>query len=139
MSDEAELLYRRYINSKEPDLLFTDTNKKSNNHTQIEQMPIPRYDPCLIRVVEELGEKANVGHSCLTIVKIDDDIEWIIEEYDGYEWISQNHKILSYYPLYIYGLIRGKGMESQELYNPNKKNIERHMKINPSDQSTHGI
>jgi hypothetical protein len=83
---------------------------------------IPRYDPCLVRVIEELGPKASVSHSCLTVVEIEDDIDWIIQEYDGYEWIAHNHKILTYYPLYPDKLIHGIGTQSQELYDPNKEN-----------------
>jgi len=53
---------------------------------------IPRDDPILIKVVEELGDKANSWASDLEIVEIPDDIEWGIEEYDGKEWVAEAHR-----------------------------------------------
>ncbi len=96
--------------------------KHSNDVNDDIGVKIPRYDPCLIRVVDELGEKVNIDHSYLKVVEIEDNIDWIIQEYDGYEWISHNNKILTYYPLYNDTPIRGKGTQSQELYEPNKEN-----------------
>lgn len=53
---------------------------------------IPRNHPLLIQVVEELEEDAN-GHCAeLEIIEIPDDIDWVIEEYDGNEWISERHR-----------------------------------------------
>lgn len=54
---------------------------------------IPRDDLDLIAVVEELGEKANGDHAELKIVEIPDDVDWIIEEYDGNEWVAEKHRI----------------------------------------------
>ena len=42
---------------------------------------IVRNDKTLIKVIEELGEEANVKYSKLTIVEIPDDVEWTIAEY----------------------------------------------------------
>jgi hypothetical protein len=56
---------------------------------------IPRNDPILIQVVEELGDKANRFGSKLKVVEIPDDVEWQIEEYDGAEWISEKHRVWS--------------------------------------------
>jgi len=53
---------------------------------------IPRDDPDLIRVVEELGEEANGKYAELKIVEIPDDVEWVIQEYDGYEWVAEKHR-----------------------------------------------
>ncbi len=53
---------------------------------------IQRNDPVLIEVVEELGKKANGYCAELKIVEIPDDVEWIIEEYDGKEWIAEDHR-----------------------------------------------
>jgi len=53
---------------------------------------IPRDDPNLIKVVEEMGEKANDSCAKLTIVEIPDDVDWKIEEYDGSEWVSEKHR-----------------------------------------------
>jgi len=52
---------------------------------------IPRDDPDMIKVVEELGEKANGKCASLKVVEIPDGTEWEIEEYDGNEWVSEKH------------------------------------------------
>lgn len=48
-----------------------------------------REDPILIEVVEELGDKANSGHSNLKIVEIPDDLEYVIDDYDGIEKLHE--------------------------------------------------
>ena len=53
---------------------------------------IPRDDPNLIKVIEEMGEKANGSRAKLTIVEIPDDVDWKIEEYGGNEWVSEKHR-----------------------------------------------
>ena len=53
---------------------------------------IARDDPDLIRVVEELGERASTRFSDLRIVEIPDDVDWYIEEYDGNEWVAETHR-----------------------------------------------
>lgn len=50
----------------------------------------PRHDPCLVQVVEMLGERSNGTYACLRIIEILDDVEnYIIQEYDGKEWIAE--------------------------------------------------
>jgi hypothetical protein len=51
-----------------------------------------RNDSLLVRVIEELGDKANGEYAELKIVEIPDDVDWIIEEYDGVEWVSERHR-----------------------------------------------
>jgi hypothetical protein len=53
---------------------------------------IPRDDPILVQVVEELKEKANGRCAKLKVVEIPDCIEWEISEYDGNEQIEETHK-----------------------------------------------
>ena len=43
----------------------------------------------LVQVVEELGPKANDGLSNLVVVEVPDDVDWVIEEYDGWETIEE--------------------------------------------------
>lgn len=53
-----------------------------------------RADPRLIKVIEELGEKANGEGANIKIVEIPDNIEWILQDDDrGHEWIAEKHKI----------------------------------------------
>lgn len=56
---------------------------------------IPRDDPLLIQVVRKLKKEANGQFACLKIVKIPDDVEWEIEEYDGLEWVAEKHRVWS--------------------------------------------
>ena len=44
-----------------------------------------RSNPQLIEVVEELGSRANGSYAALKIVEIPDDVDVVIEEYDGDE------------------------------------------------------
>lgn len=53
---------------------------------------IPRNDPFLIKVIEELGEEANGEYACLAIIEIPDDVQWTVEEYDGNEHIAEVHR-----------------------------------------------
>jgi len=52
-----------------------------------------RSDPLLIECIETLGSK-EVSGSCakLKIVEIPDDVEYSIEEYDGFEHIAEVHR-----------------------------------------------
>jgi hypothetical protein len=53
---------------------------------------VERDDPYLVKVVQQLGSKANGRHSDLKVVEIPADVDWIIEEYDGAEWIAEKHR-----------------------------------------------
>jgi hypothetical protein len=53
---------------------------------------IARNDKHLIQVIEELGKKASGNFSDLKIVEIPDDVDWIIQEYDGMEWVAERHR-----------------------------------------------
>lgn len=56
---------------------------------------IPRDDPDLVKVVQELGSEANGKFSKLKIVEIPDGVNWYIEEYDGLEHIAEVHRTWS--------------------------------------------
>lgn len=56
---------------------------------------IPRDDPDLVHVVRELKDNANGGFAHLKIVKIPDNVDWAIEEYDGVECVSESHRTWS--------------------------------------------
>ena len=50
-----------------------------------------RTNPELVRVVEELGDRANGFYAKLEVVEIPDDVTWFIDEYDGTETIREKH------------------------------------------------
>jgi len=54
---------------------------------------IERNDIHLIETIEELGtEKASAKHSKLKVVEIPDDVDYTIEEYEGFEHIAEVHR-----------------------------------------------
>lgn len=68
-----------------------DIDKLFDNH-YLTCRPKDRSDPILVQVVEELGEKANGDFAELKVIKIPDNINYTIEEYDGMEHIAENHR-----------------------------------------------
>ena len=58
---------------------------------------IPRDDPALVQVVEEMGKAADGAYARLEVVEIPDDVAWHIEEYDGdgNEHIAEDHRTWS--------------------------------------------
>jgi len=67
-------------------------NENHSAHSLKDDGSIPRNDPLLIQVIEELGEVANTKVSQLEIVEIPDDVEWEISEYDGSEHVAEAHR-----------------------------------------------
>ena len=53
---------------------------------------IARDDPYLVKIVKELGMGANGPHSNLKIVEIPGDVSWHVAEYDGAEWVAEDHR-----------------------------------------------
>lgn len=74
----------------------TDDEKKASNALyekhHIDNRDIPRHDPLLVQVVEELGDAAHGAHSELRVVEIPADVEYEISEYDGMEHIAETHR-----------------------------------------------
>jgi hypothetical protein len=56
---------------------------------------VSRHDPVLVQVVEELGYKANGRCAELDIIEIPYGLSYVVEEYDGKEWISETHRTWS--------------------------------------------
>lgn len=56
---------------------------------------IERDDPALVQTVEELGDESSGGYGELSVVEIPDDVLWEIEEYDGKEWVAEQHRTWS--------------------------------------------
>lgn len=70
-------------------------NKSYFYYEGLSEHEIPRNDPALIEVVEQMGEEASNRFSELKIVEIPDDVEWTIAEYDGLEWVAEAHRTWS--------------------------------------------
>jgi hypothetical protein len=56
---------------------------------------IPRDDPYLVKIVRELGMAANGPHANLKIIEIPGDVLWHVTEYDGNEWVAEDHRTWS--------------------------------------------
>lgn len=65
---------------------------KAHSEQTVYLREIARHDPALVQVVEEMGGKADGNHAKLKVVEIPDDVEYIIEEYDGLEHIAEVHR-----------------------------------------------
>ena len=47
----------------------------------------------LIEFIEKYGSKAASGdYAKLKVIEIPDDVEWDIQEIDGWEWIAEKHR-----------------------------------------------
>jgi hypothetical protein len=58
-----------------------------------DEQSIDRADPDLVRVVKELGHKANGRYASLNVVTIPDDVKWEVKEYDGLEHVAEVHRV----------------------------------------------
>ena len=67
-------------------------HNKKYNEISLDTRPSDREDFLLIQVVEELGKRANGRCANLKIVKIPNDAEYEISEYDGNEHIAEKHR-----------------------------------------------
>lgn len=71
--------------------LATQRFRDLGGHTSYGELNM-RINPILIETIEELGKDASGKYSNLVIIEIPDDVEWQIEEYDGYEWVAEKHR-----------------------------------------------
>lgn len=76
---------------------MTDQEKQDYNNLYDSQTwhchDLARDDPALVQVVRELGKKANDRFASLKIVEIPATVDWVIQEYDGKEWVAERHRI----------------------------------------------
>lgn len=70
---------------------YNDLVNRANTQS-IDDYSIDRNDPALIQVIEEMGEESWGSFAELSIVEIPDDVKWHIAEYDGREWIAEDHR-----------------------------------------------
>lgn len=81
----------RYLSDQHPPLL--DYSPVEINGQHWSDRDIPRDDPVLVQVIEEMGvDQASGRFSRLKIVEIPHNVDWVIEEYDGSEWIAERHR-----------------------------------------------
>lgn len=53
---------------------------------------MPRDDPILVDIVRQLGSKANGEYAKLKVVEVPPGVKWFIQEYDGREWVAEQHR-----------------------------------------------
>jgi hypothetical protein len=91
-----------YVAVSDPDndksifITYTFTSPDQNEESWFHDRDIPRDDPDLVAVVEELGAAASGRHAALAVVEIPADVEWEIHEYDGSEHVMEKHR--AWYP-----------------------------------------
>lgn len=86
---EAKEIKKRYLSKKKCSKVSENSKLfMKNGHGLYDTS---RDDPSLIKVIKELGEEANGKYAELKIVEIPDDINWEIDEYDGWERIAEVH------------------------------------------------
>ena len=75
------------------------TERQAHNAKYSQQVfydkDVKRDDPYLVQTVLELGEKANGRCAELKVVDVPADVDWVIEEYDGKEWVAEVHRTWS--------------------------------------------
>jgi len=77
LSEEAFDRYRQLAGVDDDDFCYYD---------------IARDDPYLIKLINEMGDGVHSPYSRLKIVEIPADVDWVIEEYDGLEWVAERHR-----------------------------------------------
>ena len=80
LSDEATELYK---------LFCTDVDVVPEEYEGF----IGRDSKELVSTVKVLGDRANTRFSKLKIVEIPDDVKWQIHDYDGWEWVAEQHRV----------------------------------------------
>ena len=62
---------------------------------EVNHWEIARDDVVLVQIIEQLGDRANSDYAELTIVEVPYGVKWHLSEYDGIEWIAENHRTWS--------------------------------------------
>jgi len=68
---------------------------KDPSYISIDTSKIGRDDPVLVSIVEELGDDSSDCCSKLKVVEIPDDVDWVIDEYDGLELVREKSRTWS--------------------------------------------
>lgn len=67
---------------------------KRKGLSSIARWDIQRDDPVLVELVETMPN-AGGKYSILKVVEVPNDVDWVLEEYDGLEWIGERHRTWS--------------------------------------------
>ncbi len=67
-------------------------DKGFDNDAYWSDKDVERHDPALVATVRKLGSKANGECATLAVVEIPDEVEYSIEEYDGWEHVAEKHR-----------------------------------------------
>lgn len=99
LSHEAELLYLKLamIDYTTEDRLSRDDTERFGLRLIVDggewtSTNLKRDDPVLVSVVKRLEKKANGQYAELKIVKIPASVAWEIMDYDGREWVAEQHQ-----------------------------------------------
>ncbi len=95
LSDEAIRMYADLAGFKlyeQVEGSFTMFYRDAEMKDYFLDVDIPRDNENLVKVVETLGFEANGRYSDLKIVDIPDDVNWMIMENDGREWVAERHR-----------------------------------------------
>jgi hypothetical protein len=100
LSDEAVRLYAQLVGlvlvEAQSDYCGTEFYRDHiSEETYFSYYDIARDCPHLVQVIETLGTAANGDCAELKVVEVPDGVEWHIEEYDGDEWVAENHRTWS--------------------------------------------
>lgn len=83
--------WRQYVRTGKTSFSFLNVFTPDETHV-INASDIDRHNPLLIKVIEEMGDKANGVCADLSIVEIPDGTDYVVEEYDGNEHIAESHR-----------------------------------------------
>ena len=101
LSEEATRLYLQkkgieFVERENSDFSFREMSffvtDENGEEDYFSDHVIKRDDPALVEVVEELGNKAGDSCAALAVLEIPDDVSWHLEEYDGIEWVAEDHR-----------------------------------------------
>ena len=69
------------------------TNEKCGDDSHWSDWNLGREDSGLIQVIEEMGDEASAYVGGMVIVEVPDNVDWILEECEGCEWIAEKHRV----------------------------------------------
>ena len=72
--------------------LSDEARKIYTERTGLPAYDPPMDDPVLLEIVRTMGDRANGLFAKLAIIDIPLDVDWVIQDYDGSEWIAERHR-----------------------------------------------